>query len=262
MRPEPRTVEQLLIEASDILVVRISPADVEAEAARVETITHERVIRRGYSVKLRAGDGIEGTDTTDTKQIDRLNRSSRVSVSEDTRPCLRSQHSAIACCLEILAEAIVGEEHKALVAPVIFRQQNRAADVESEEVLSQHLLGRIRRVIEEGVGVQRVVAMLIEKPAMKFVAAGFGDHASLGHAASGVRADSSDRHAEFTYGIERRRADGKERTGLDEVVHGIDAVLGDVGGAATESAHRSVTGIGSHHGNSGLKARKIKRIAA
>src|SRR5262245_39929496 len=256
MRPVPGTVQQFLIKASDIFVVRISPGDVEAEAGRVENITYVSVIRRGHCIKLRAGDGIERVEIADRKEVDtlicRIAIRVHACITEESLPRLRGQDPAIAGGLEIFAEALVGEEEEALVASVIFRNQNRATNIESEEVLSQDGLVYFRSVVEEVVGIQRVVAMLIEKPAMKGIAAGFGDHADLRHATSGIRADRSDRHAEFTRAIQRRLADGNERTGLDEVVHGINAVLGHVGSAATESANRSIAGIITRHGDSSL----------
>src|SRR5262245_45021206 len=122
MRPEPGILYQLLIEAPDILVARVSPSDVVAEPGGVESITHERVVRRRHSVKLRPGDGIEGLEIANIQQIDSLELTIGAGVAEKPLSRFRTKHRAIARGLEILAEPLVGEKPETLITPVISRR--------------------------------------------------------------------------------------------------------------------------------------------
>ena len=181
----------------------------------------------------RGGETVGGGELV---EVDGAHRAGGIAIAEDSVDGFRREHLAggLGIGLGKLEDFDVGEEEELVV---LDGTADQSAELVEHQVVARR--GAVQ-VVEIGVGVERLVAVLFEQAAVPGVGAGAGDHLDL-HGAFGVAigAGGGGGDGHLLDGIGARE-DGVEEAvaALVGVVLNVDAVERDVQGALRQTVDR------------------------
>src|SRR5262249_50951880 len=145
------------------------------------------------------------------------------------------------------------------------RDRQGTAQVAAEIVLADFGPDLAPRVAEECIGVQSIVAQLVEQAAMILAGSALGGEADVhGAAGGGVRARARGGGGDFLNGVDPRRREPEEAgaAALEALRVVVDAVDGDVHRGVGQAVEGAVAGGGGGRLRARHQRRELQRVAS